>query len=77
MVRSLHPDVIAPPGLLVDRVELADRITIIAQPAAASARCPGCDQPSSRVHSRYTRTLADLPVAGRQAVIEVGVRRFR
>ncbi len=67
---------IIPPGLLVDHVELADRITIIAQPMAASARCPGCDQPFSRVHSRYTRTLADLPVAGMRAVIEVGVRRF-
>ncbi len=77
MARSLPPDVIAPPGILVDRVELADRFTIIAQPVAASARCPGCNQPSSRVHSRYTRTLADLPVAGRQAVIEVGIRRFR
>ncbi len=65
MAPSLHPDVIAPPGILVDRVELTDRITIIAQPVAASALCPGCDQPSSRVHSRYTRTLADLPVAGR------------
>lgn len=54
MARSLPPDVIAPPGLLVDRVELGDRITIIARPVAASARCPGCDQPSSSVHSRYT-----------------------
>lgn len=77
MARSLSPDVIALPGILVDRAELADRFTIIAQPVAASARCPGCDQPSSSVHSRYTRTLADLPVAGRQAVIEVGIRRFR
>jgi hypothetical protein len=37
MAPSLHPDVIARPGILVDRVELADRITIIAQPVAASA----------------------------------------
>ncbi|TNC06814.1 transposase family protein [Methylobacterium terricola] len=77
MARSLRHDVIVPPGLLVDRVELTDCITIIAQPMAASARCPGCDQPSSRVHSRYTQTLADLPVAGMWAIIEVAARRFR
>jgi hypothetical protein len=68
--------VIVPPGLLVDHVELADRMAFIAQPMAASARCRSCDQPSSRVHSRYTRTLADLPVAGMRAIIEVGIRRF-
>lgn len=52
-------------------------LTITAQPVAALARCPGCDQPSSRIHSRYTRTLSDLPVAGRRVVIDVRVRRFR
>jgi transposase len=29
------------------------------------------------VHSRYTRTLSDLPVAGRRVVITLSVRRFR
>ncbi|CAO4157330.1 hypothetical protein DHODJN_26180 [Methylorubrum extorquens] len=29
------------------------------------------------MHSRYTRTLSDLPVAGRRVVITVSVRRFR
>ena len=32
---------------------------------------------SSRVHSRYTRTLSDLPAAGRRVVITVSVRRVR
>ncbi|OAH21897.1 hypothetical protein AX289_25585 [Methylorubrum populi] len=29
------------------------------------------------MHSRYTRILSDLPVAGRRVVIRVSVRRFR
>ena len=51
-------------------------MTITARPVAALARCPGCDQPSFRIYSRYTRTLSDLPVAGRRVVIDVRVRRF-
>lgn len=41
------------------------------------AACPGCGQPSGRIHARYQRRLADLPWQGRQAVLLVGVRRFR
>jgi transposase len=42
-----------------------------------SARCPLCGSRSRRVHSRYHRTLADLPISGRRAVLIVLVRRFR
>jgi transposase len=42
-----------------------------------SARCPLCGARSRRVHSRYHRTLADLPISGRRAVLIVQVRRFR
>ncbi|MFB7499326.1 transposase family protein [Streptomyces sp. NPDC056161] len=27
--------------------------------------CPGCGRESARVHSRYSRTLADIAVGGR------------
>ncbi|WP_244560591.1 MULTISPECIES: transposase family protein [Azospirillum] len=30
--------------------------------------CPRCHAPSSRVHSRYERRLADLPWQGRPAI---------
>ncbi len=33
--------------------------------------------PSDAVHSSYERQLGDLPIAGRQAVVELRVRRFR
>ncbi|MHB2205601.1 ISL3 family transposase [Methylobacterium sp. CM6257] len=77
MSRSLHLGSVVPPGLVVDHIELGADLTITARPIAASARCPRCDGVSFRVHSRYTRTLSDLPVAGRRVVITIGVRRFR
>jgi len=44
---------------------------------AAAAACPGCGRPSDRVHSRYVRTLRDLPCHDRPAAIRLTVRRFR
>jgi hypothetical protein len=38
--------------------------------------CPACLKSSSRVHSRYRRTLTDAPVAGRPVRILLTVRRF-
>jgi len=37
------------------------RVTILASTTGGAARCTGCGYPSRRVHSRYRRTLADLP----------------
>jgi transposase len=77
MPRSLRLGSVVPPGLVVDHIEVGAGVTIAARPVAISAQCPSCDQVSFRVHSRYTRTLSDLPVAGRRVVITVSVRRFR
>lgn len=55
----------------------ADRITIRADPRRGSALCPLCERRSHRIHSRYNRTLADLPWQGRAVAIVVTVRRFR
>ena len=77
MARSLHLDSIIPPGLVVDHIEVGAGLTITARPKTASAQCPRCEGVSSRMHSRYTRTLSDLPVAGRRVVITISVRRFR
>lgn len=38
--------------------------------------CPACSKSSSRVHSRYRRTLTDAPTAGRLVRILLRVRRF-
>ncbi|WP_425480793.1 transposase family protein [Sciscionella sediminilitoris] len=39
------------------------------------ARCPRCGTMSSRVHSRYQRTLADAAIAGRPTTLMLRVRR--
>src|SRR4051812_30013767 len=41
------------------------------------AACPDCAALSGRVHSRYDRTLGDLPWQGRPVTLRVRVRRFR
>ncbi|HUW84369.1 MAG TPA: transposase family protein [Phycisphaerae bacterium] len=43
---------------------------------ATAAMCPICDKPSGRIHSRYGRTLADLPWHGIPVRIDLLVRRF-
>ena len=45
-------------------------------PVTATAFCPACGQPSLRVHSRYIRLLADIPLMGTPAQLQVRVRRF-
>ena len=41
-----------------------------------TAPCPLCQQLSDRVHSRYTRTVADLPCGERQVLLLLSVRKF-
>jgi transposase len=41
-----------------------------------NASCPACGGQSWRVHSRYTRLLADEPAFGRRVRLRMAVRRF-
>ncbi len=43
---------------------------------SVTTACPLCHQPSRHVHSRYTRTLADLPWARIPVRLRLRVRRF-
>jgi transposase len=65
--RSLHVET-----LLLDE----DGLTILASAVALDAPCPRCGQRSARIHSRYTRTLADLPWAGVAVHLRLSVRKF-
>ncbi len=66
-----------PPSLHVAALALGDGgLTILASSEADDARCPLRGRPSRRVHSRYRRTLADLPRAGMPVRLRVAVRRF-
>ncbi|MGY4103958.1 ISL3 family transposase [Nocardia sp. R16R-3T] len=53
-----------------------DVVVVEAAVAAPTARCPGCESGSGRVHSRYQRSLADAAIAGRVMVLRLAVRRF-
>jgi hypothetical protein len=66
------------PGLSVRQILPArDHLTIVAAPTSRSVLCPVCGKRSARRHSRYLRTLSDLPHQGRVARLQVWVRRFR
>jgi transposase len=51
-------------------------ITLVARTSSRVARCPACGTKSARVHSRYARTLADLPWQGIPVTVRLRVRRF-
>src|SRR6266516_2690978 len=74
MTQLLLPDL---PGFSIEQITLADGvITVLAQSRTTRASCPVCASLSSRVHSRYERTLSDLPWSGRTVRLVVQVRRF-
>jgi transposase len=69
---------LVPSGLTVDRLLPApDHIILITRSTGERAACPLCHQPSARVHSSYSRRLADLPWQGRILYLHLRVRRFR
>ena len=52
-------------------------ITLVAETSSrVAALCSACGKRSSRVHSRYTRTLADLPWQGIPVSVRLRLRRF-
>jgi hypothetical protein len=66
-----------PGGLVVEQVlPEPDRVTVVARFRLPTSTCPGCRAPSSRVHSRYERRLADPPWQGRPVTVRVRARRF-
>jgi transposase len=55
---------------------VGDAVVVAARPRSRGSRCGRCGRVSTRVHSRYRRRVADLPVAGRPVVLWLTVRRF-
>jgi transposase len=51
-------------------------ITVIVTTIQPRASCPRCHQSSTRIHSRYARTVADLPWLGVAVRLELHTRRF-
>jgi transposase len=65
------------PDLRLDMVSTDDqRIRLTMTSTQSTAACPLCATPSDRIHSRYQRTVTDLPWAGHVVQVQLAVRRF-
>jgi transposase len=66
-----------PAYLLLEDVFIENQVlTLVITSTLMKVPCPDCHQFSSRMHSRYTRRLSDLPCQGRAVRLLVQVRRF-
>jgi transposase len=62
----------------IERIALdTNKVTMTVAVDSVTAHCPLCQCSSTRVHSRYQRTVADLPISGREVAVVVQARRFR
>ena len=66
-----------PTHLRLEQIEMTAATLILSLAVDTfQAACPLCQHLSHRVHSHYTRTLADLPCAAKALRLSVLVRRF-
>jgi transposase len=64
-------------SLELKRLEISQHhLTLFVSTTATRAQCPVCSCVSDRVHSYYTRTLADLPWHGVPVTLRLRIRRF-
>lgn len=61
---------------LLDTTASEDGITITLVARLRTAPCPLCGRRARRLHSHYSRRVADLPIAGRRVDLCLRVRRF-
>ena len=66
-----------PEGMRLDQIQITEQGLLIEVCAtSATSCCPQCFQVSSSIHCHYTRTLRDVPCAGRQVQLRLTVRKF-
>ena len=58
-------------------VQHESSLTLVVRTTRREAECPRCHRPSTRIHSYYIRSAADLPWHGVAVRLELRVRRFR
>ncbi|MDP9410393.1 MAG: ISL3 family transposase [Actinomycetota bacterium] len=76
MRARLDPELV-PEGLRTEHLVIDHgRVSIFVGSVAPSACCPACDRRSRRTHSRYWRTVSDLPWHGTPVTLKVRARRF-
>ncbi len=72
-------EIVLPPnwGVELDRCELGEsELKLQVHLSNLQGWCPTCNQASGRVHSRYIRKPADLPIAGQAVLFRLTIRRF-
>jgi transposase len=74
---EVKPVLALPEGLYLVGVEKSDAgLTVTLVSTQVSACCPLCGRAARRVHSCYTRHLADLPCAGQSMRLLIQVRKY-
>jgi transposase len=74
---STKTPMLGPAGLELERLIIQPYgVSLFVRTTMSRANCPVCGHRSIRVHSRYTRTVADLPWHGVPVTLHVRVRRF-
>src|SRR5205085_11265672 len=67
----------SPIELQLDQIAFrAPELIVTASARRRVVSCPLCGHASTRIHSRYRRTVADLPWHGLRVRLELRVRRF-
>ena len=76
-MQSLDASALLPLGFpAVDALSDGDSAVITIRAMSASSPRPSCGAISDRVHSRYPRRVADLPIAGQRVALALHARRF-
>lgn len=66
-----------PAGLEIDHIGAeANALTVSVSSVLPTSVCPLCGTSAARIHSRYHRTVADVPCGGRQVRLLLTVRKF-
>src|SRR5215472_18780114 len=74
---SSSPFLPLPPGLeILTMTTRDDLLCVEVVSTRSSSRGPLCLQPAMRIHSPYTRVLADVPCGGLQVQLVLHVRKF-
>lgn len=72
--KQLYPKALA---LSVDHIEVGAGLVVHLSSRRKRGICPYCSQGSERLHSRYERTIRDLPCVTFSVSTKLSVRRFR
>lgn len=78
MASPTHPTLLPDPGCLhLTHLEACTQlITAVVATISPEAQCPVCQSRSEKIHSRYTRLIADFPWMGWAVRLELHTRRF-